>query len=294
MTRSFLTLAALLLSGAAAAHPAFRQDSVAVIQSDTTVSDQTVYLLVDEPPVFGGGDVLVFRDWVLRHLEIDEALFREGGDVRMVVSFVVGKDGMPEEVEMIRSSDERLSGEVLRVISTAPPWTPGRVKGAAVRTKQVMPVNIRLQMPAAADSLAAEPQEDIPLAGDDALLVAERMPAFQDGGLNKFRNWVVQNVKYPMEALAKGVEEPIVVAFVIEKDGTLSRIEVLQGENAALIREVVRVLSSSPRWTPGQQKGQLVRVRFTFPLIFRLDKSRPAKVPRQDSRPATRLPSRRR
>lgn len=287
MTRFFPSVAAALLcSGAVAAHPAFQQDSVIVIQPDTTVSDETVYLKVDEPPLFRGGDVLAFREWVLRHLEIDEAMFREGGEVRMVVSFVVGKDGVPGEVEIIRTSDERISAEVLRVVSSAPPWTPGRLKGAAVRTKQVMPVNIRLQVPAAADSLATGPQEDIPLAEDGVATVAEQMPAFQGEGLNRFRNWVVGHIKYPDEALNAGAEECVVAAFVIEKDGSLSNIQILQGKNVALIQEVVRVLSMSPKWTPGQQYGQIVRVRYTLPLNFRLDRSRPVQVPFQSNYPA--------
>ena len=69
MTRFFFLLAALpYFAGSAAAHPAILPDSSAVVRLDTAASGRTVYLRVDEPPRFQGGDVLAFRDWVFRHL----------------------------------------------------------------------------------------------------------------------------------------------------------------------------------------------------------------------------------
>lgn len=289
MNRTFLFIAAFLpFAETAVAHPAFLPDSLVVTQPDTTASDRTVYLRVDEPPRFQGGDVLAFRDWVLRHLHLDGEMFREGVQARLVVSFVVGKDGGVEDVEVIRSTDERFSGEVLRVMSAAPLWTPGRLDGKAVRTKLSVPVNIRLEIPTAADSLAAGLREHVPQEGGQALTVADRMPQFQGGDLKRFRSWVIENLKYPEEALKAGLEEQILVSFVIEKDGSLSNIVVQKGLNSIIVREVVKVLSASPLWEPGWQNGKPVRVRYSMPFNFMMDKTPHAEVPSQNPNPAAR------
>ena len=118
MTRFFFLLAALpCCAGWAAAHPAILPDTSAVVRPDTTASDRTVYLRVDEPPRFRGEGVLAFRDWVLRHLRFGAEMFREGVDARLVVSFVVGRQGAVEEPEVVSSTDERCAAEVLRVLA---------------------------------------------------------------------------------------------------------------------------------------------------------------------------------
>ena len=232
MTRFFFLLAALpYFAGSAAAHPAILPDSSVVVRPDTAASDRTVYLRVDEPPRFQGGDVLAFRDWVLRHLRFGAEMFREGVDARLVVSFVVGRQGAVEEPEVVSSTDERCAAEVLRVLASAPLWTPGRLEKVAVRTKLVMPVNIRLEVPTAADSLAAGLSDGIPLE-EDVAGEMERMPLFQGGDLQSFRKWVMENLKYPREALEDEVEDDIVVTFIVEKDGTLSDIVVGAGEES--------------------------------------------------------------
>ena len=286
MTRFFFLLAALpYFAGSAAAHPAILPDSSAVVRLDTAASGRTVYLRVDEPPRFRGEGVLAFRDWVLRHLRFGAEMFREGVDARLVVSFVVGRQGAVEEPEVVSLTDERCAAEVLRVLASAPLWTPGRLEKVAVRTKLVMPVNIRLEVPTAADSLAAGLSDGIPLE-EDVAGEMERMPLFQGGDLQSFRKWVMENLKYPREALEDEVEDDIVVTFIVEKDGTLSEIVVEQGRNLALIREVGRVLTLSPKWEPGRlANGEPVRVRYTLPLIFRLDRTRPAGQPVRPSVP---------
>ena len=212
-------------------------------------------------------------------LGVPASLFRRGDVPRG------GRQGAVEEPEVVSSTDERCSAEVLRVLASAPRWTPGRLGNVAVRTKLVMPVNIQLAVPTAADSLAAGLSDGIPLE-EDVAGELERMPLFQGGDLQSFRKWVMENLKYPREALEDEVEDDFVVTFIVEKDGTLSEIVVEQGLNLALIREVGRVLTLSPKWEPGRLgNGEPVQVRYTLPLIFRLDRTRPAGQPVRPSVP---------
>lgn len=99
---------------------------------------------------------------------------------------------------------------------------------------------------------------------------AETMPSFQGGDLNTFRTWVQTNVKFPQIALENGIQGRVTLSFVIEKDGRLTNIQVLQTPDRSLSEEAVRVLSKSPKWTPGKQRNQVVRVSYTLPVEFRV------------------------
>lgn len=109
---------------------------------------------------------------------------------------------------------------------------------------------------------------------DDEWLAVEEMPTFMGGDLNTFRNWVMQNIRYPEAATKKGAEGNVVVNFCVGKDGYIkeSRITVLESPDKLLSDEVIRVLKSSPQWTPGKQKGNPVVVQFTLPVGFKVVK----------------------
>lgn len=109
---------------------------------------------------------------------------------------------------------------------------------------------------------------------DDEWLAVEEMPTFMGGDLSTFRDWVMQNTRYPEEAIKKGIEGNVVVNFCVGKDGYIkeSRITVLKSPDKLLSDEVIRVLKSSPQWTPGKQKGNPVVVQFTLPVGFKVVK----------------------
>lgn len=109
---------------------------------------------------------------------------------------------------------------------------------------------------------------------DDEWLAVEEMPTFMGGDLSTFRDWVMQNIRYPEEAIKKGIEGNVVINFCVGKDGYIkeSRITVLKSPDKLLSDEVIRVLKSSPQWTPGKQKGNPVVVQFTLPVGFKVVK----------------------
>ena len=121
---------------------------------------------------------------------------------------------------------------------------------------------------------------------EEAFLVTETMPLFPTedpaapyGDLSNFRAWVQKNVKYPAEAFEKGIGGRVVLSFVVEKDGSVSSIEKLQSPDASLWEEARRVIASSPKWKPGEQRGQIVRVKYTLPVDFRLTKASDTPAP---------------
>ena len=104
---------------------------------------------------------------------------------------------------------------------------------------------------------------------EEPLDVVEEMPKFP-GGDAAMMEFLRNTVKYPEEAMKNGIQGRVVVQFIIEKDGSISGAEVIKKVNEHLDAEALRVIGEMPKWTPGKQKGEAVRVKFTLPVTFRL------------------------
>jgi len=111
-----------------------------------------------------------------------------------------------------------------------------------------------------------------PLVDDEPFMTVEEMPQFQGGDNSKFRAWVMGKLanNYPAVAAENGIQGRVTLQFVIERDGTLTNIEIISSPDRSLSEAATRVVSSSPKWTPGKQRGTPVRVRFTLPIDFKL------------------------
>ena len=105
---------------------------------------------------------------------------------------------------------------------------------------------------------------------DQPFVKVEQMPSFQGGDLMTFRAWVQGRLRYPQIAQENGIMGRVLLSFVIERDGSLTNIEVLQTPDRSLSDEAARVLKLSPKWSPGKQRNQAVRVKYTLPVDFRL------------------------
>lgn len=100
--------------------------------------------------------------------------------------------------------------------------------------------------------------------------VVEQMPSFP-GGISGLRTYLNQNIRYPAEAQENCVQGRVVVRFVVEKDGHISDVTVLRSVDPSLDKEAIRVIRNMPRWSPGKQGGEPVRVRYNVPVSFRLN-----------------------
>ena len=99
--------------------------------------------------------------------------------------------------------------------------------------------------------------------------VVEEMPSFP-GGNGALMSYLYSNTKYPVVAQENGVQGRVIISFVVERDGSISDVKVARSVDPSLDREAQRVVKSMPRWTPGKQNGQTVRVKYTVPVVFRL------------------------
>ncbi len=107
-------------------------------------------------------------------------------------------------------------------------------------------------------------EEDIPLA------VVEEKPKFMGGDENEFSKWVAKNMTYPEMAKENGIQGRVICSFVVTAEGKVADVKILRGVDPSLDKEAIRVISMSPRWTPGKQRTKAVRVKYTFPVIFQL------------------------
>ena len=105
---------------------------------------------------------------------------------------------------------------------------------------------------------------------DKVYEVCEQMPTFP-GGDAALMKYLAENVKYPALAIKAQEQGRVVVSFTVEKDGAISDVKVARSVTPSLDAEAVRVVKAMPKWTPGKQDGQLVRVRYNVPVSFKLN-----------------------
>jgi protein TonB len=112
-------------------------------------------------------------------------------------------------------------------------------------------------------------QADTASVDEEVFFIVEDMPTFNGGEpAIKFRIYVAQNLQYPVTAAENGTEGRVIIQFAVDKNGKVVDANVVRSVDPALDKEAVRVVMSSPDWTPGKQKGKAVKVLFTFPINF--------------------------
>ena len=103
---------------------------------------------------------------------------------------------------------------------------------------------------------------------EEPLFIVEVMPTFKGGDESKFAQWVKKRTNYPQAAIDNKIRGTVYLTFIVEKDGSVSNVTVIKGVHPLLDKEAVKAISESPKWSPGLQRGQPVRVRFQIPLSF--------------------------
>ena len=99
--------------------------------------------------------------------------------------------------------------------------------------------------------------------------VVEQMPSFP-GGMGALMQYLSKNIKYPPFAEENSIQGRVICTFVVERDGSVTDIHIAKGVDPSLDKEAIRVVSGMPKWIPGRQNGQSVRVKYTLPVTFRL------------------------
>jgi len=111
--------------------------------------------------------------------------------------------------------------------------------------------------------------DDEEIEEEEVFYIVEDMPTFNGGKpATEFRKYIAQNLQYPEIAAENGVSGRVIVQFAVDKTGKVVDARIVRSVDSALDKEAVRVVMSSPKWTPGKQRGKAVKVLFTFPINF--------------------------
>ena len=228
--------------------------------SDTPEKKEPVpFNQVEVTPTFNGGDANTFSRWVNQQLKYPESCKKEGISGRVTLSFTVSETGKVTDVKVLRGVHEDLDNEAIRVVSSSPDWTPGKVDGKPVAVSYNFPIIFQTKKPENTDVVPFQ--------------FADTKPGFNGGDVNEFSKWVAQHLIYPENCKKEGISGRVTLSFTVSETGKVTDVKVLRGVHKDLDNEAIRVVSSSPDWTPGTAEGKNVAIKYTFPVLFQADKA---------------------
>ena len=250
-------------------------------------------------------DICIFVQWfnpaawllkqelqTIHEYEADETVLREGVDAKKYQMLLIKKAVGTRLYSMANSfNHSSLKKRITMMLKEkSSPWA--RVKYLYVLPLAALAVSAfaRPEVSAVADELSSAKVNDLvasmktnqaetaSVAVKDTLMpdepvfeVVEQMPEFPDGGMAGLMEYFKKNLRYPEEAKKAGMQGRVVVQFLINKNGAISDASVLRSVDRLLDAEAVRLVRSMPRWKPGMQKGKAVTVKYTVPVLFKLD-----------------------
>ena len=133
-------------------------------------------------------------------------------------------------------------------------------------------INIEADLLTELDQVEYKGTEVEEVEEDEIFTIVEDMPLFNGKTAEEgFREYVTKNTQYPAVAQENGISGRVFIEFTINQQGDLVDAKVMRGVDPLLDAEALRVIRSSPKWTPGKQRGKTVKVKYTFPVLFRLN-----------------------
>lgn len=265
------------------------------VKKESANDNDSIYNVVSENASFPGGDVAL-SDWMRKNMKYPEECRKQGIQGRVVISFVVNKDGSIVDLETVRSPHPALAEEGLRVVKSMPKWEPAKENGKVVRSRFNIPIMFRLDG-------GKKTQYTSPQKPQSPQSLTDEQKAVHDwfGAQPELMTHLNKNIRYPKECQEQGFEGRVLVSIAVEKDGSVSvekseykpvsskndapvavnAYKNADGTQAAklseeelkslMIKEAERVLKAAPKLKPYKnEKGETVRATFKVPVMFRL------------------------
>jgi protein TonB len=216
-------------------------------------------------------------------LEDKKMLFVMMGLVMVLSLLYIGFEWTDKEITVYAATDTSLlAEEEIEVVQTAqelppPPPPPApeiveilnvvednvEVASVEINTEDDKNKVVAISAPVTSSAPIEEEEDQV------IFQVVEKMPSFPGGDAALFK-FLGDNVKYPVIAQENGVQGRVICQFVVNRDGSIVDVEVVRSVDASLDKEAIRVIKSMPKWSPGQQRGKPVRVKYTLPVNFKL------------------------
>ena len=197
-------------------------------------------------------------------------------DNRVIVHFIVEKDGSLNNFSIFAGSYPALDAEVLRVAKTMPQWQPGKLaNGEIARVTYLLSGVYKLEN-GRIRVLPTPPPPPRQHQGE-VFTIVDRFPQFP-GGISAMRQFISDNKQYPAEAIEFGEEGRVMVQFIVQETGEIvdvygvvkCRHDTCTSTSLLLGREAERIVKSMPNWIPGEHQGRQVATHFVLPITFRL------------------------
>lgn len=273
-----------------------RTDQTVPVEKQMVDENDSIYNVVSENAEFPGGNMAA-SNWISKNMTYPEECQKQGIEGRVVIKFVVNKDGSIVDAEAVKSPHPALAAEGLRVVKSMPKWKPAKEGGKVVRSRFNIPIVFKLsgKKPQSASAQPQKPQSPQPLT--------DEQKAVHDwfGAQPELQTHLNKNIRYPKECQEQGFEGRVLVSIAVEKDGSVSvekseykpvsskkdapvavnAYKNADGTQAAklseeelknlMIKEAERVLKAAPKLKPYKnEKGETIRTTFKVPVMFRL------------------------
>ena len=236
--------------------------SVAVPQ-DTAKSSRSQHGATNVPrledyriPEFPGGKEAQIK-FLQENMRYPQEAREKGIEGKVIVKFSVADDtGEILNPRVIRSVHPALDAEALRLVKAMPRWTwIGDLEKKKLKSVEIeMPIEFKLN---------GQPSSKV-------YDVVEQAPEFP-GGPQAMMQFIKDNLKYPQIAKENGIQGRVILQFVVDETGKVTDPKVIRSIDPSLDTEAIRLVLSMPRWMPGMQDGKAVAVRYTIPVIFKLE-----------------------
>lgn len=214
----------------------------------TATVDEPVDSCAVMPEFPGGTDSLVA--YLASNVQYPQKAMEVGMEGRVLVKFVVEKDGSVSNVEVTEPFDSLLDAEAVRVVSALPNFTPGTNEaGEAQRVNFVVPIVF----------LMPDMEEKV-----------DEKPEFP-GGMDGYVKFMNDNMKYPAECEEKHIEGRVLIRMTIDEKGNVANPVLLKSVDPLLDAEAMRVVKLMPKWKPAINEGKPIAVKYVVPITFRLE-----------------------
>lgn len=254
------------------------QVEITYTQMDVDQQDP-VFEIAENMPEFPGGQAALMQ-FISKNVVYPEVARKNEIQGRVIVQFVVTKEGKVTNPKIVRSVDANLDAEAIRVVGLMPTWKPGQQRGENVAVKFTVPVQFRLggsntdnetKVISVEDKGAGKISvKEVQPNANGVFEIVENMPEFP-GGQAALMKFIADNIKYPEESKQAGQQGRVIIQFIVQADGSVTDPVVARSVFPLLDAEAIRIAKVMPKWKPGMQRGVAVPTKYTIPVQFRLN-----------------------
>lgn len=258
------------------------------LADSTKLQKEKVLTAVEQMPEFPGGEKALM-DFLSRNINYPQRAMENGIQGRVIVQFVVTKNGTVGEVKVLNKVYPDLDNEAIRLCKSLPKFIPGKMNGQPVNVWYTMPITFKLQGLDNSSDNTSQIQEtnnlivkafgdktnnpvsinSLAIVEDDIVTSVDMFPEFP-GGNAALMKFLSHNINYPQEAMENGIQGKVVVQFIVKKDGTIGTVKVVKSVHPLLDEEAKRLVKMLPKFEPAYRDEKPVNTWYTLPVTFKL------------------------